>query len=109
MTPSLLTFRPEEGSRLLAFAANVRAETLDEISHDGHGTRSYVMGNLEGELAFSIAARPDSIQATVRGCQDELLLRLGLVGELQTEQERLRGWIVGLLGSLSASLEGDDE
>ena len=108
MNAATLTFRPDEGSRLLAFAANVRAETLDDIRHDGHATRAYVMGSLEGELAFAVAATPDSLLLTMQGCQRELLLRLGLVGDLSIEQERLRGWIVGLIGSLSASFDAEE-
>lgn len=106
MSAATLTFRPEDGSRLLAFAANVRAETLDEIRHDGHDTRAYVMGSLEGELAFAVSANPHCAANTVHRCQDALLLRIGLSGDALTlEQQRLRGWIVGLLGSLSASFD----
>lgn len=108
MNAATLTFHSEEGSRLLAFAANVRAETLDDIRHDGHATRAYVMGSLEGELAFAVAANPESLLLTMQGCQRELLLRLGLVGDLGVEQERLRGWIIGLIGSLSASFDTEE-
>jgi len=108
MSAISLTFRPEEGSRLLDFAAQVRTDSLDDIQHDRHATRAYVMGNLEGELAFAVAACPDSLPLTMQRCQREMLLRLGLVGDLTIEQERLRGWIIGLLGSLYASLEGEE-
>lgn len=108
MSALTIPFRPQEGSRLLGFAANVRGESLDEIHYDSHATRAYAMGNLEGELAFAVAANPESLLLTMQGCQRELLLRLGLVGDLGVEQERLRGWIIGLIGSLSASFDTEE-
>lgn len=108
MSARHLAFRPEVGSQLVAFAANVRASALADIHQESHTTRAYVIGSLEGELAFSVVVRPDSAADTVSNCKNELLLRLGLVGDLSAEQERLRGWIVGMLGALSDSLEGEE-
>lgn len=109
MSAPTVTFRPAAGSRLLDFAATVRTEYLDELRFDQHDTRAYVMGSLEGELAFAVSADPDCAAATVCCCQDALLLRIGLSGDgLTLEQQRLRGWIVGLLGSLSASFDTEE-
>ncbi|MDC7718991.1 hypothetical protein PQU95_17450 [Vogesella sp. DC21W] len=108
MSAAHLRFCPEEGGQLVSLAASTRASVLADIYQESPTTRAYVIGNLEGELAFSVAVRPDSAAATVNRCKNELLLRLGLEGELSVEQQRLRGWIVGMLGALSDSLQGEE-
>lgn len=107
MSARHLTFRPGEGGQFVSLAASARASILAAADQQSPTTRAYVIGNLEGELAFGVAVRPDSAADTVNSCKNELLLRLGLVGDLSAEQERLRGWIVGMLGALSDSLEGE--
>lgn len=102
-------FCPSEGTRLLDYAVTARRDFLDEIGHNAHATRAYAMGSLEGELAFALAVDPDSPYMTFSNCRQALLLRLGLAGEgLTLEQERLRGWIVGLLSTLSASFDAGE-
>lgn len=68
------------------------------------GELSYMMGCGEGELAFSVASISGDIGHTIENCRDQLLLRLGLTGTLTPEQQRLRGWIVGLMCGMELSL-----
>ncbi|MDF0605940.1 hypothetical protein HZU77_009770 [Neisseriaceae bacterium TC5R-5] len=67
--------------------------------------RAYLSGCIEGELAFALNAHQHSAVTTVYRCQQALLSRLGLTGELNPEQQRLKGWLVGLLDSLTEALD----
>ncbi|OBU85874.1 hypothetical protein [Chromobacterium subtsugae] len=71
---------------------------------------SYSAGNAEGELAFAVAAAlanrsEDPLPYLVRLLQSALLLRLGLSPErIPPDQDRLKGWIVGMFGLLQEAV-----
>jgi len=101
-------FNAANGSELIETARNLLDSHLTEFDDLDDDTASYVLGNLEGETAFAVAAalrsQPDYI---IQVCQRQLLIRLGLTGKnLSIEQQRTRGWIVGMMGSIANSLEG---
>jgi hypothetical protein len=100
-------FNAANGSDMIETARNLLETHLTEFDELDDDTTSYVMGNLEGETAFAVAAalrsQPDH---TIQACQRQLLIRLGLTGKnLSIEQQRTRGWIVGMMGSIANSLE----
>ncbi|MEN6082898.1 hypothetical protein [Chromobacterium piscinae] len=70
----------------------------------------YSAGNAEGELAFAVAAAlanrsVDLIPCLVSLLQSALLLRLGLSPErIPPDQDRLKGWIVGMFGLLQEAV-----
>lgn len=104
-----LTFAPAEATNLLEIAKQRRTDYLDEIGQRDYHGQAFAVGSIEGEAAFALAVEADNALVTVHSCQSALLLRLGLEGNgLTLEQTRLRGWIVGLLGSLAASLDQED-
>ena len=86
-------------------AAEGMADTYG-MEHD----ESYSAGNAEGELAFAVAAAlanrsEDPFPILVSLLQSALLLRLGLSPEiLPLEQDRLKGWIVGMFGLLQEAV-----
>ena len=101
-------FNPDAATPLMAVAEHFRSEQLDNIGPSQHVAKAYVMGCIEGEFAFALACAGIDAEIAVLGCCDALLLRLGLVGEaLSVEQVRLKGWIAGLMTSLSSSFEED--
>lgn len=105
-------FRPENGSSLIATArAMLDTHGLSDLRHDDQDTTAYCYGNIEGELAFAMAAAvTDSAAVTVKNCQQSLLNRLGLACDTLTlEQQRLRGWVVGMMASIACALETEDE
>ncbi|MBT2866545.1 hypothetical protein ACEU07_03745 [Chromobacterium violaceum] len=102
-------FNPAAGSRLLPAVENLRHEA-DELIHEHDDTRAYLLGALEGELIFALSVDKDSPSGTLTRCKSQLLLRLGLEGRsLTLEQQRLRGWIVGMLESIAFALEGSEQ
>lgn len=103
-------FNAFNGSELIETARSLLDSHLTEFDELNDDTASYVLGNLEGETAFAVAAalRSEPAQA-IRTCQRQLLIRLGLSGDsLSIEQQRTRGWIVGMMGSIASALEGKE-
>jgi len=108
MTDTL--FRPENGSSLIAAAQTIAHEYgLMEMDDSDQGAIAYCHGNIEGELAFAMATvMAGAATATVRHCQQSLLNRLGLACDgLTLEQQRLRGWIVGMMSSIAAAVDSE--
>ena len=101
-------FNPNAGSRLLPAVENLRHE-VDELIYESNDTQAYLLGALEGELVFALSVDKDSPSGTLTRCKSQLLLRLGLEGSgLTLEQQRLRGWIVGMLESIASTLNPED-
>ncbi|MDF0604533.1 hypothetical protein HZU77_002565 [Neisseriaceae bacterium TC5R-5] len=99
------SYHPQTVSPFLALAPTLSQQHKLHSEQDP-AIRAYLQGCLEGELAFAFATHPTSASLSVSGCQDALLLRLELEqAELTPAQQRLRGWIVGLFGSLAEALE----
>ncbi|MDF0604673.1 hypothetical protein HZU77_003270 [Neisseriaceae bacterium TC5R-5] len=101
VTP-LIPFHPET-SPFATLAPQIVEHYRLHAKRDA-ATQAYLAGYLEGELAFALATQPQSVSATLYRCQQAVLLRLGLDGELTLEQQRLKGWLLGLLGSLHDAL-----
>lgn len=101
-------FNAANGSELIETARNLLDSHLIEFDDLDDDTASYVLGNLEGETAFAVAAALRSQPAhTIQACQRQMLIRLGLAGNnLSIEQQRTRGWIIGMMGCIATSLEG---
>ncbi|MDF0604902.1 hypothetical protein HZU77_004430 [Neisseriaceae bacterium TC5R-5] len=60
-------------------------------------------------MAFAFASHAHSASLSVSGCQEALLLRLGLEQVLLSlSQQRLR-WIIGLFGTLADALEQGEQ
>ncbi|WP_047248872.1 hypothetical protein [Chromobacterium subtsugae] len=106
---SIVRFDPAAVSCLLPAAENLRREIVDGLIHENDDTQAYTLGSLEGELIFALSVEKGSPSRTLTRCKSHLLLRLGLEGQhLTIEQQRLRGWIVGLLESVAYSLDEQD-
>ncbi|NWK79813.1 hypothetical protein [Aquitalea sp. LB_tupeE] len=103
-------FNAANGSELIEMANRLLDSHLTEFDDLDDDTASYVLGCVEGETAFAVAAalRSEPAQA-IRTCKRQLLIRLGLSGNnLSIEQQRTRGWIVGMMGSIASALEGKE-
>ncbi|MDF0604043.1 hypothetical protein HZU77_000030 [Neisseriaceae bacterium TC5R-5] len=101
-------YHPQTASPFLALASGLSQQHDLKASHDA-AERAYLHGCIEGELAFAFATHPTSASLSVSGCQEALLLRLGLEQSLLSpEQQRLRGWIIGLFGTLAEALEQEE-
>lgn len=106
---SIVHFNPASVSCLSPAAETLRREIVDDLLLSDHTTLAYTLGSIEGELAFALSMDKDSPSRTLTRCKSQLLLRLGLEGSTLTlEQQRLRGWIVGLLESAASSLDEQD-
>ncbi|UTH72233.1 hypothetical protein [Chromobacterium sp. IIBBL 290-4] len=82
------------------------------ICADDASVASYGYGGIEGELAYALAASTSTnVRETIEGCQEQLLLRLGLTSRqgLTIEQQRLRGWITGLFAGMFCAVEDLEE
>lgn len=102
-------FDPAPVSCLLPAAETLRRAVVDDLHGSDNAAQAYIMGSLEGELIFALMVEKDSPSRTLTRCKSQLLLRLGLEGNALTlEQQRLRGWIVGLLESAASSLDAQD-
>jgi len=101
-------FCPENGSSLIATARTIAHDYgLTEMDDNDQDAIAYCHGNIEGELAFAMAAVATNVAtATIRNCQQSLLNRLGLACDnLTLEQQRQRGWIVGMMSCIAAALD----
>lgn len=92
-------FNPQAFS-LAQSVAGVR-RTLNEPGVRDDQYALFLRGVLAGETSFALALNQDCPVQTLVGAREELLARLGLIGE-QTDHERecLRGWVCGLMDSL---------
>ncbi|WP_440026816.1 hypothetical protein [Chromobacterium amazonense] len=85
-------------------------EVMDSLKSEGVDVVSYHMGAIEGSMIFSLCADQGRPSETINNCKRHLLLRLGLEGNALTlEQQRLRGWIVGLMESAIEALDPETE
>lgn len=102
---SAFQFRPQDGTSLIGFAAQCKKQgDYDWRESASPESTTYAAGCLEGELAFALSV-DTTPELTLAKCRWELLLRLGLAGDkLTLEQERLKGWVVGMLFALESSL-----
>ncbi|MDF0607105.1 hypothetical protein HZU77_015895 [Neisseriaceae bacterium TC5R-5] len=111
MTPTAphYSYHPQTVSPLLPLAA-ILSQQHDLVHAQDAAERAYLHGCVEGELAFALATHPSSASLSVSGCLDALLLHLGLEhSPLTCQQQRLRGWVIGLFGTLADALEQEEQ
>ncbi|MEO4029027.1 hypothetical protein ABH313_13390 [Chromobacterium vaccinii] len=108
-TGGSLPFNPAASTCLLPAAEILLREVGNDLIYSDNASQACLMGVLEGELAFALSVHKDNPSRTLTQCKSQLLLRLGLEGDALTlEQQRLRGWIIGLLESVATAIAPDE-